>query len=374
MLSVYLYSFVIGGLVSFVLYLIVQLFLSADTHKPYVSATITTMIFFLVLMAMSMAGVLMNGGYFPADRNVYELLCMLLIPLALNIPYTLVRQRRSTLLFVGIPFVAYMLMLVGYLVYRDDKVVMLALGLTVAYAATFAMWFIMSVRQFQRQVSNVYSSLDNVGLVWFAQLFFVFVSWGCFFALSVVLKGVYVNLIYYLGCFAIWAYLYHFVKYQQPVDLKLLDEAMPANPRLNLLFDEEDMQFLEASDSDSSSDMVESEQRVYSDDEIFAALDYCMAKEQMFLKSDLTIREIKEKSDIPMRQLIGFITEKLGKCFADYVVDFRVEYAKKLIEKDPHITQGELARCSGFLTERNLRQSFKNRVGVSLASYIDRLN
>lgn len=365
-----LYAFVAGGLFAFITYLIVHLLITPHRDRPYVTATVYTMLFFNFLLSLRIVGVMLGMEYFPVDCSMFELICMVLMPIALNIPYTLVRQRRSSPIIVGLPIVAFLLMIVGYWVYRDDHVLMLGLAFLVTYATAFAVWFVMNIRQFQNQVYNVYSSIDYVGLLWFPQMFWTFVAWGVVFSLSVLFRSVFVNIAYYCFCFWVFANLYRFVKNQRPVDIRLLNEATPSNPKLNMFFDEVDLQYIEGADDSQSEQANEKESEYFTDDQIFSAIERCMADNKMFLQPNLTIADISERTRIPVRQLSTFLSDKLGKPFSIYVLEYRVAHVKKLLKESPDMPIDDLVLKSGFFSESTLRKLFKDQTGVSISQFV----
>ncbi|WP_417712833.1 helix-turn-helix domain-containing protein [Pseudophaeobacter arcticus] len=98
------------------------------------------------------------------------------------------------------------------------------------------------------------------------------------------------------------------------------------------------------------------------DAEIEAGLGALMRQDQLYLDPDITVQRLARRLHLPVRTLSAAINREKGKNVSQYVNDFRVEHAAKML------TQGQdsvaiIAAQSGFLSRSNFYREFQRVYG-----------
>ena len=96
-----------------------------------------------------------------------------------------------------------------------------------------------------------------------------------------------------------------------------------------------------------------------------------MEKEQPFLNASLTIQEVSDAIDIPVRELSVLINNRLGQHFFDFVNSYRIKKAQELLtdSTDKKRTVLEILYEVGFNSKSSFNTSFKKHTGVTPTAY-----
>lgn len=96
-----------------------------------------------------------------------------------------------------------------------------------------------------------------------------------------------------------------------------------------------------------------------------------MVKEKPFLNPSITIQNISDEIEIPVRNLSLLINHKLGQHFFDFINSYRIENAK-IILKDTtksKVTILEILYEVGFNSKSSFNTAFKKHTGLTPTSY-----
>ncbi|MCX8531433.1 helix-turn-helix domain-containing protein [Chryseobacterium luquanense] len=96
-----------------------------------------------------------------------------------------------------------------------------------------------------------------------------------------------------------------------------------------------------------------------------------MSDEKPFLDPSITIQNISENINIPVRELSVLINHQLGKHFYDFVNTYRIEYAMEIL-KNPaktKVTVLEILYEVGFNSKSSFNTAFKKHTGNTPTSY-----
>ncbi|WP_397303702.1 helix-turn-helix domain-containing protein [Nonlabens ulvanivorans] len=101
------------------------------------------------------------------------------------------------------------------------------------------------------------------------------------------------------------------------------------------------------------------------------ALKKYMEEEQPYLNPALTIQDISDTSEIPVRELSLLINHQLNQHFYDFVNSYRIEHAKKLLKDSSKVkwTVLEILYESGFNSKSSFNTAFKKHTGTTPTSY-----
>ena len=85
-----------------------------------------------------------------------------------------------------------------------------------------------------------------------------------------------------------------------------------------------------------------------------------------FIDPEITLKKLSEQVDIPFRYLSQIINENLHKNFYDFINNYRIEEAKKLLS-DPGCKKTilEILYQIGFNSKSSFNTSFKKNTGLT---------
>ncbi len=104
-------------------------------------------------------------------------------------------------------------------------------------------------------------------------------------------------------------------------------------------------------------------------DRIFKDLKRMMEKERMFTDKGLTLPGLSEKLSISPQQLSEILNTKMNKSFYEYVNEFRINEARRLLIEQPEDKISYIALKSGFNSISSFYNTFHKATGESPGSY-----
>jgi AraC-like DNA-binding protein len=94
-----------------------------------------------------------------------------------------------------------------------------------------------------------------------------------------------------------------------------------------------------------------------------------IVKKELFLNPNLTLEETAKELDVSKHVLSQYLNEKLGKSFANFINEHRIEKAKKLLKTKNNYTIEGLGYESGFNTRSGFFTTFKKITGQTPSEY-----
>jgi AraC-like DNA-binding protein len=106
---------------------------------------------------------------------------------------------------------------------------------------------------------------------------------------------------------------------------------------------------------------------------VFHAVKAVLEQEKLYLKSDLTLTELANRSGYGRNQVSQAINTSFRGNFFDFVNDFRVEEfkAQALNPNKRHLTQLGIALESGFNSKASFYSIFKKKTGMTPAEFVE---
>ncbi len=105
--------------------------------------------------------------------------------------------------------------------------------------------------------------------------------------------------------------------------------------------------------------------KVAEDSSLFNTIVEKMEKEKLFLQPGLSVVDLAKSIGSNRTYVSTSINTHSGKSFALFVNTYRVEYAKKIMEKDGKLSIAQVAEMTGFASEESFRRNFRNITGKS---------
>lgn len=96
-----------------------------------------------------------------------------------------------------------------------------------------------------------------------------------------------------------------------------------------------------------------------------------IAEQELFLDNSLTLTALAIQLDIPHHHLSQVINGSLGMNFFEFVNNYRIEFAKKLLNDSEHNQQTviDIAMASGFNNKTSFYKAFKGATGITPSQY-----
>lgn len=103
--------------------------------------------------------------------------------------------------------------------------------------------------------------------------------------------------------------------------------------------------------------------------QILKRLDDLMNLEKLYLNEDLSLATLAKRLELDSHQLSEILNSRLGSTFRNYVNQFRLEEATKLLLERPDMTILSIIYASGFNSKSSFHKLFQNRFGDSPQNY-----
>ncbi|QRY55538.1 helix-turn-helix domain-containing protein [Sphingobacterium siyangense] len=94
-----------------------------------------------------------------------------------------------------------------------------------------------------------------------------------------------------------------------------------------------------------------------------------METEMPHLDDKLTLQKLAEQTNFSEKQLSLLINQHAGKHFFDFINQFRINYAKKLLKEESQLTVLEILYRVGFNSRSSFYTAFKKETGVTPTDY-----
>lgn len=98
-----------------------------------------------------------------------------------------------------------------------------------------------------------------------------------------------------------------------------------------------------------------------------------MQSNKLFLNSNLKVADLSTLLGTNSRYISRCINVCENRSFSDFVNDYRIEYAKQLMVKNPEMKVGNVGTASGFSSEQNFFRIFKQATGQTPGDWRDSL-
>ena len=102
---------------------------------------------------------------------------------------------------------------------------------------------------------------------------------------------------------------------------------------------------------------------------ILERLQTLMGEQKIYLDEDLTLPTLAEKLSLTTHQLSEILNHNLNTSFKDYIKNYRIEEATRLLIDEPSQTILSIAMDVGFRSASTFNSSFKKKTGRSPMEY-----
>lgn len=98
-------------------------------------------------------------------------------------------------------------------------------------------------------------------------------------------------------------------------------------------------------------------------------LEELMETEELYKKSDIKLKHLAERLNVSSHHLSQLLNDNLGKSFAQYINELRVEESKKLLRNNTQFTLEAIGFDAGFSSKSSFYSTFKRLTGKTPAEY-----
>lgn len=214
------------------------------------------------------------------------------------------------------------------------------------YGTGYAVWTVVAIPRYHRLLKQRFSYTENINLNWLRIIlfsFFVILSlWiaGCLI-INIDIEGVYM-----LGSLVIWMFICYFIYRHESVINELSE---PVNPALAG----------NAEDPEASVDGV---------DDLTERIMTLFENERIFLNPQLKLSDVAAMANSNRTYVSRFFNTGHGKTFFEFVNDYRVRYAKQLLQSTSERIE-VIAEQSGFSSRQSFHRVFSKFAGCTPEQY-----
>lgn len=112
-------------------------------------------------------------------------------------------------------------------------------------------------------------------------------------------------------------------------------------------------------------EVVTSEIDSAKNEELLARLQTLMQNDKPYLESELNMSDIADRLGVHRNDVSACVNSCLGISFSQFVNEYRVEYAKRLLTYKPDMKMIQIAMESGFSSDTSFFRTFKALVGMT---------
>ena len=104
-------------------------------------------------------------------------------------------------------------------------------------------------------------------------------------------------------------------------------------------------------------------------DLIISKLQKLMDEEKVFLEEDVSLQDLAITLGITQHQLSQVLNERLNKNFYQFINEYRIREAQKMLLEDPDITVLSVAYSVGFNSKSSFNKAFSQYTGTTPLKY-----
>lgn len=278
-------------------------------------------------------------------RRIYLLFDLLAIPLCLSFVMSLIYKHWVTTRRILLHLAPFVLFLLLYILIPNKWIYGCGLAFPALYGFVMLRKIGKELEQYNRLLEDNYSYQEKIDVKWLKKVVVLFIGnlIFCIFVYGSPYSGIFY--IYYAYCLAMWIYiLYQTHIHHRPALIS--DAGLEREERR------------EASGEENSHETTEASKHW------IGLLDHCFVEEKIYLQPFLNMQDVATRVGTNRTYLSKYLNDRLHVTFYEYVNNYRLDYAKKLIEETT-LTIGEVSQKSGFNSFSTFLRSFKQRYGCT---------
>lgn len=109
------------------------------------------------------------------------------------------------------------------------------------------------------------------------------------------------------------------------------------------------------------------------DSDLMLRIKQLMETEQLYLKADLQVADVADALGVPRNTISTCINSQQGCSFSQFVNDYRMNHAKRLLSESPDMKISAVGLNSGFSNERSFFRVFKAATGMTPKEWVTKV-
>lgn len=269
----------------------------------------------------------------------------------------LVSPRWFTLRRVLALTLNFILLSVIYAITGSDLVFYIDLVYVVVFELALIGSILISLRRYNRYISDNYSNLERINVDWVYHVLIVFSVCVALWTLYLFNHNYLMKSLYYVVSIVAWSILISRSRTQMEITIDEPAEPI-AEPQPVEQAGEEPAEIAQAeSDTSQLSDQMK------------AQLDELMSVSKLYLNSRLTLTDLAAELGTNRTYLSNYLNRELNVSFYDYINAFRVKRACEMIDANPDVSVQTIVDSCGFNSVSTLRRSFTREIGQTYGEY-----
>lgn len=239
----------------------------------------------------------------------------------------------------------------------------------------YSIWNLLLLHKYRKNLKFNHSSIDRINLNWVSNWAYLFLySFVVIFAVSLMpVSQYFIKIIIATSITAVVTYI-GFSGYKQTSVFFDLTNLQTHNLKSenNIFSKTENPDIALEKKPKYSKSLLSAKNKT----EIVKKLEYVMAFNKSYLKDDLSLQDLAEEIGISRQLLSQLINDDYKKTFYEFVNDFRVKEAQKLMEEDSfkNLKIAAIGYDAGFRSRSTFYKFFKKNTGLTPVEYRKKLN
>lgn len=279
------------------------------------------------------------------------------------------RITKRTLIYIVTPFALFIPI---YLISGEQIVIQVVYIAILIYALTSLGMVCYNVMRYNKELTKNYSYTQDISVGWVVKSGIAYFLWFAIYVLCFKQTTWIGEMVFDICSMLIWGVLCHISRKHHviKIDKKERRETRSTKSRRNedkeQSTEKEEDKGIKKDVSERDNDLVQ-ERIAY----ISAALEKCVEKEKIYLNPKLSLNDLAMAVGTNRSYISSYLNQR-GKTFYDYINEYRVQEACRIIEAmtvKGKQTMNDVALQSGFNSISSFNRYFQKMVGISPKQY-----
>lgn len=279
------------------------------------------------------------------------------------------RITKRTLIYIVTPFALFIPI---YLISGEQIVIQVVYIAILIYALTSLGMVCYNVMRYNKELTENYSYTQDISVGWVVKSGIAYFLWFAIYVLCFKQTTWIGEMVFDICSMLIWGVLCHISRKHHviKIDKKERRETRSTKSRRNedkeQSTEKEEDKGIKKDVSERDNDLVQ-ERIAY----ISAALEKCVEKEKIYLNPKLSLNDLAMAVGTNRSYISSYLNQR-GKTFYDYINEYRVQEACRIIEAmtvKGKQTMNDVALQSGFNSISSFNRYFQKMVGISPKQY-----
>ena len=242
--------------------------------------------------------------------------------------------RVKTMVMHEVPFVLFPVL---YLITHNELFYYADVIWAAVYGLGYAVWTVIAIPKYHSMLKQRFSYEENINLNWLRTILISLFAILSLWILDCLVADLDIEAVYLLGSLTIWMVICFFIyKHESVID--------------------------ELSEMPSDQDRKSYDEK--NADELFVRIQHLFEEDKIFLNSHLKLSDVANMTNSNRTYVSRFFNNSRGKTFFEFVNEYRVRHAMKLLETTSERIE-IIAEQSGFNSRQSFHRIFSKMAGCT---------